>query len=165
MAEYAAAEAEARAQPLHAARSSLIESGVLLYLHTAGGGAAWGLFESVRNGEPRPVLMQNVARTSLVTCFVPILLVGGVVTAYERLNRTTDSINEKFALYGAACLALYPAGRLLQWVETFAPLWLGGHIVGFSSFFGWTLYTESDLLKSDRELLSKAEQREQRAKR
>ena len=36
---------------------------------------------------------------------------------------------------------------------------------GFSSFFGWTLYTESDLLKSDRELLSRAEQREQRAKR
>ena len=50
-------------------------------------------------------------------------------------------------------------------METFAPLWLGGHIVGFSSFFGWTLYTESDLLKSDRELLSRAEQREQRAKR
>ena len=91
-----------------------------------------------------------------------VLLVGGVVTAYERLNRTTDSINEKFALYGAACLALYPAGRLLQWAETIAPLWLGGHIVGFSSFFGWTLYTESDLLKSDRELLSRAEQREQR---
>lgn len=35
-------------QPLHAVRSSLIESGVLLYLHTACGGAAWGLFESVR---------------------------------------------------------------------------------------------------------------------
>ena len=165
VARLAAEAAEAADDPLNAARATLIESGVLLYLHTAAGGAAWGLFESVRNGEPRPVLMQNVARTSLVTCFVPILLVGGVVTAYERLNRTTDSINEKFALYGAACLALYPAGRLLQWVETFAPLWLGGHIVGFSSFFGWTLYTESDLLKSDRELLSKAEQREQRAKR
>ena len=156
-----------RRPALNAARATLIESGVLLYLHTAAGGAAWGLFESVRNGEPRPVLMQNVARTSPAqrASLCRFLLVGGVVTAYERLNRTTDSINEKFALYGAACLALYPAGRLLQWVETFAPLWLGGHIVGFSSFFGWTLYTESDLLKSDRELLSKAEQREQRAKR
>ena len=44
-------------------------------------------------------------------------------------------------------------GRLLQWVELFAPLWLGGHIVGFMSFFGWTLYTESDLLKSDKQLM------------
>ena len=35
-----------------------------------------------------------------------------------------------------------------------APLWLGGHIVGFSSFFVWTLYTESDLLKSDNLLLA-----------
>ena len=42
---------------------------------------------------------------------------------------------------------------------------LAASSAGFSSFFGWTLYTESDLLKSDRELLSKAEQREQRAKR
>ena len=29
----------------------------------------------------------------------------------------------------------------------------GGHIVGFGSFFAWTLYTESDLLKSDTLLL------------
>ena len=43
---------------------------------------------------------------------------------------------------------------LLQWVERFAPLWLGGHIVGFVSFFAWTLYTESDLLKSDQLLLT-----------
>ena len=45
--------------------------------------------------------------------------------------------------------ALWPH-RLLQWVESFAPLWLGGHIVGFVSFFCWMLYTESDLLKSDK---------------
>ena len=152
VAEYAAAEAEARAQPLHAARSSLIESGVLLYLHTAGGGAAWGLFESVRQRLDRAALVQNVARTSLVTCFVPILLVGGVVTAYNKWNKATDTVEEKFRLYFALALALYPSGRLLQWVETFAPLWLGGHIVGFASFFTWTLYTESDLMRSDREL-------------
>eukprot|EP00964_Phaeocystis_antarctica_P031389 scaffold17765_cov71-Phaeocystis_antarctica.AAC.5 len=30
---------------------------------------------------------------------------------------------------------MYPARFLLTWVENFAPLWLGGHIVGFSSFF------------------------------
>ena len=71
------------------------------------------------------------------------------VTGYMRLNRVTDSIHEKFLLYFGACVALYPAGRLLTLVERFAPLWLGGHIVGFSSFFAWTLYTESDLLKSD----------------
>ena len=46
--------------------------------------------------------------------------------------------------------------RCAQWVERFAPLWLGGHIVGFFSFFAWTLYTESDLLKTDRQLLAKS---------
>ena len=46
------------------------------------------------------------------------------------------------------------ASRLLSWVARFAPLWLGGHIVGFGSFFVWTLYTESDLLKSDAALLA-----------
>jgi hypothetical protein len=149
---YAEAEAEAAKQPLHSLRSTLIESGVLLYLHTAAGGAAWGLFESLREGVGRAALVQNVVRTSLVTCFVPILLVGGVVSAYNRFNKATDSVEQKFLLYFAAALAMYPSGRLLQWVESFAPLWLGGHIVGFGSFFTWTLYTESDLLKNDRDL-------------
>ena len=31
------------------------------------------------------------------------------------------------------------------------------HIVGFGSFFVWTLYTESDLLKSDHNLLDKSD--------
>ena len=146
-AEEAAAAAEGGAW--HGVRASLVESGVLLYLHTACGGAAWGLFESLRSGQTRAQLVQNVVRTGVVTCFVPILLVGGVVTGYMRLNRTTDSIREKFFVYFGACVALYPAGRLLTVVERFAPLWLGGHIVGFSSFFVWTLYTENDLLKSD----------------
>lgn len=52
---------------------------------------------------------------------------------------------------------MYPARFLLEWVERFAPLWLGGHIVGFGSFFVWTLYTESDLLKSDHSLLDKSD--------
>ena len=142
---------------LHGIKATLVESGVLLYLHTAAGGAAWGLFESVRAGQSRAALVQNVSRTALVTCFVPILMVGGVVTGYNRINRRTDSVNEKFALYFGGCVALYPAGRFFAWVEAFAPLWLGGHIVGFGSFFAWTLYTESDLLKSDAVLL-KAQQ-------
>ena len=149
------------------------------------------------------MLLQNVVRTSLVTCFVPILMVGGapppgtgdgggcarparavaytlgggwvegrphapsdphhhahtftapgVVTAYNEANKQSDSMNEKFAVYFALCAAMYPCGRLLQWVERFAPLWLGGHIVGFLSFFGWMLYSEADLLKSDK-LLTK----------
>ncbi len=48
-------------------------------------------------------------RTSLVTCFVPILLVGRVVTAYQRADKTTDSLEQKFALYFTSCMALYPA--------------------------------------------------------
>ena len=38
------------------------------------------------------MLIQNVIRTSLVTCFVPILLVGGVVTGYQYFNKKTDSM-------------------------------------------------------------------------
>lgn len=151
-----AEEAAAAASPLHAVRASLVESGVLLYFHTAGGGAAWGLFESLRLGQSRAMLVQNVARTALVTCFVPILMVGGVVTAYTRVNRTTDEVSHKFALYFSLCALMYPASRLLAWVERFAPLWLGGHVVGFGSFFAWTLHAESDLLKSDRDLLAPA---------
>merc|ERR1719331_3812854 len=100
------------------------------------------------------LLVQNVVRTSLVTCFVPILLVGGVVTSYNRLNKQTDTVEEKFYLFFGLCMAMYPARYVLAWVENFAPLWLGGHIVGFGSFFVWTLYTESDLLKSDNQLLA-----------
>ena len=37
----------------------------------------------------------------------------GVVTAYERLNRTTDSINEKFALYGAATAVGYACAQCI----------------------------------------------------
>jgi hypothetical protein len=68
-----------------------------------------------------------------------------------------DTVEDKFALYFGMCLAFYPARFLLEWVEGFAPLWLGGHIVGFSSFFAWTLFTESDLLKSDHALLDKSD--------
>ena len=71
----------------------------------------------------------------------------------------TDTIETKFYLYFAAALAMYPSGRLLQWVEKFAPLWLGGHVVGFGSFFTWTLYTESDLMKNDRNLQEVARKR------
>ena len=150
--------AAAEGGALHSIKASLVESGVLLYLHTAVGGAAWGVFESVRLGESRAMLVQNVARTALVTCFVPILMVGGVVTTYTHVNKGTDSIQEKFALYFSSTLALYPAYKLLTWVERFAPLWLGGHVVGFGSFFIWTLYTESDLLKSDHDLLQGPQQ-------
>jgi hypothetical protein len=121
-----AEEAEASAASTsHRLKATLVESGVLLYLHTAAGGAVWGLVESLRARQSRSVLVQNVLRTALVTCFVPILMVGGVVTAYTRLNRTTDSVDEKFAVYFSACVALYPASRLFAWVEAFAPLWLG----------------------------------------
>lgn len=159
---YSAEDCARRSSPFYSIRNSVIEQGLLFYLHTAAGGAAWGLFESVRQRQGRSALMQNVARTSLVTCFVPILLVGGVVSTYTRANRTTDTITEKFQLFFASSMALYPAHKLLQWVERFAPLWLGGHIVGFVSFFCWTLYTESDLLKSDHKLLAAAAEEDRR---
>ena len=109
MARYAAEEATAAAEPLHAVRATLLESGALLYLHTAAGGAAWGLFESLRGGQPVKLLVQNVVRTSLVTCFVPILMVGGVVTTYNRMNKQTDTVNEKFYLFFGLCMGAAPA--------------------------------------------------------
>ena len=73
------------------------------------------------------------------------------------MNKQTDTVEEKFYLFFGLCMAMYPARYVLAWVENFAPLWLGGHIVGFGSFFVWTLYTESDLLKSDHNLLYKSD--------
>ena len=46
------------------------------------------------------------------------------------------------------------------WVDHFAdrpPSSFFCPIVGFGSFFVWTLYTESDLLKSDHNLLDKSD--------
>ena len=45
------------------------------------------------------------------------------------------------------------------WVDHFAdrPPSFYCHIVGFGSFFVWTLFTESDLLKSDHSLLDKSD--------
>ena len=122
--KYAEAEAAAAADPLHEARATLVESGVLLYLHTAAGGAAWGLFESVRQRMSREALVRNVVRTSLVTCFVPILLVGGVVTAYNRLSRTTDTVDEKFKVRHVPTRKprARPAAR--SWIEYRPPVWI-----------------------------------------
>jgi hypothetical protein len=34
-------------------------------------------------------------------------------------------------------------------VDSWAPLWLGGHIVGFGSFFAYMWLTNADLMKTD----------------
>ncbi len=152
VAEYAARDAVEAARPLASIRATILENGFHLYLHTAAGGAAWGLFESLRERAPRAKLVENVARTAFITCFVPILAVGGVVTTYSYLNRKSDSVRDKFVLYSVSALCLYPGRFFFQWVERFAPLWLGGHVVGFSSFLIYTMWSESDLLKSDAQL-------------
>lgn len=105
---YKLAEGEAKqadSSPLHSVRASLIESGVLLYFHTAAGGAAWGLFESLRSQQPRAKLVQNVVRTSLVTCFVPILLVRRA----SHICRPPTARSKLHMRFRVAC-ALVPGG-------------------------------------------------------
>jgi hypothetical protein len=38
-------------------------------------------------------------------------------------------------------LTLYYHCRIPPSVEAFSPYWIGGHVVGFVSFFTWLLYT------------------------
>ena len=53
---------------------------------------------------------------------------------------------------GCHAATIYPAYYILPWVERWAPLWLGGHVVGFGSFFLYMVVTDADLMKSDHRL-------------
>jgi hypothetical protein len=54
-------------------------------------------------------------------------------------------------------MTLYPWVYLLPIVERFSPYWIGGHVLGFTSFFVWLLVSKNDLLKSDTLLASQDE--------
>lgn len=153
-AELAARAGDNLALLVDSAHSALAEGGALMYLHTAAGGLVWGAFESLRTRHGARAVARHALVTSAVTCLLPITVVGGLVTAYHELEKATDTRPQKLAMYTCAALLLYPGWRVMQVVEAVAPYWLGGHIVGFMSFFAWLRYTASDLLRTDAELLA-----------
>lgn len=153
-AELASHAGDSLALLVDSAHTMLIEGGALMYLHTAAGGLVWGAFESLRTRQGARAVVKHALVTSAVTCLLPITLVGGLVTAYHELEKVTETRPQKLAMYTCAALLLYPGWRVMQVVEAVAPYWLGGHIVGFMSFFAWLRYTESDLLRTDAELLA-----------
>jgi hypothetical protein len=136
------------------AAAALLEGGALMYLHTAAGGLVWGAFESARAGLGLRAVARHACVTSAVTCFLPICAVGGCVSLYARLEKATDTRLEKLAMYTAGALLVYPGWRGMQVVERLAPHWLGGHIVGFMSFFAYLHYAQSDLFRTDAQLLA-----------
>jgi hypothetical protein len=56
-------------------------------------------------------------------------------------------IADFFGLYTLGLLSLYPWVHLLPVVEAWAPLWLGGHVVGFMTFGGYLIATKADIMQ------------------
>ncbi len=54
-------------------------------------------------------------------------------------------------------MSLYPWVYILPIVDKVFPLWIGGHVLGFTSFFTWLLVSKSDVLQSDNLLSSQDE--------
>ena len=89
-------------------------------------------------------------RTAFVTGLVPAFFVGGIVSMFQQYQRQADTESDVFRLYAATLMTtLYPAYYLLPWVDRWAPLWLGGHVLGFGSFFAFMVLTDADLMKND----------------
>lgn len=153
LAARAAAHAQRRASGVLRATDSLLASGWLLYLHTAAGGAVWGAVQAVRAGESARGVVRQTVRTALVTSLVPIYVVGGLVTAYNYLRRKLETPAQLATFHAGSAMALYPFVHIIPALDRWAPLWIGGHVLGFVSFFGWLYVSDNDLLKADGELM------------
>lgn len=138
-------------------QSTLAENGLTMYLHTSLGGAIWGACEALRKKESTAQIIKASARTAFITGLVPIYFVGLGVSLYNHFQRQIEDNEQRFYLTFTTTMSLYPWVYLLPIVERFSPYWLGGHVVGFTSFFTWLLLTKNDLLKSDTLLSSKDE--------
>ena len=158
LSEYDRKHAQAEQESFAYMRNTIVESGVLLYLHTAAGGFVWGALESWRSGDAVRGILKHATRNSLVTSLVPIYAVGAIVTAYQYTQRQVDLPEEKFMLYAGVAMMVFPCYRLMPIVEAWAPYWIGGHVLGFASFFTWMLATDNDMFKSDK-LLEQQDQR------
>ncbi|KNC82756.1 hypothetical protein SARC_04970 [Sphaeroforma arctica JP610] len=152
MHKYAALDAKARQSFMYEFKSSLVESGVLMYFHTAAGGLVWGVAESIRAKKPWKEVAKYGLRTSLVTCLVPIYFVGASVTIYNYARKQCEDSFDIMVLNSSAMMTLIPWYFILPKVERFSPFWIGGHVVGFVSFFCYLLYTNADNLQNDNNL-------------
>eukprot|EP01112_Ceratiomyxa_fruticulosa_P010135 TRINITY_DN2672_c0_g7_i1.p1 TRINITY_DN2672_c0_g7~~TRINITY_DN2672_c0_g7_i1.p1 ORF type:complete len:540 (+),score=113.53 TRINITY_DN2672_c0_g7_i1:1463-3082(+) len=141
-------------------KNAFVNSGLAMYLHTSLGGALWGAFESMRimrKDTKIPInwklVLRSALRTSLVTGLVPIYFVGIGVSLYNYANHRIDTNEQRFYFSLATFVSLYPWYYLLPIVERFSPFWIGGHIVGFMSFFTYMYITENDMFKVDNQLI------------
>jgi len=134
-------------------RSKIVESGVILYFHTVVGGGLWGAAYSLHQGVPLKTMTRNILRTAFITGVIPAYFVGMSVSLFTHLLKQVDTDQQMFQLYSsAAFLTVYPWSYLIPIVDRWSPLWLGGHVVGFASFFIYMIASDSDLLKTDEQL-------------
>eukprot|EP01134_Creolimax_fragrantissima_P007666 CFRG7666T1 len=158
MLKYSFLDTEARKSIMYKFKSTIVESGVLMYFHTAAGGLVWGVAESIRAKKPMNEVLKFGLRTSLVTCLVPIYFVGASVTIYNYTRKKCEDSFDVFALNSCSMMSLLPWYYILPKVEKFSPFWIGGHVVGFVSFFCYLLYTNADSLQNDNNLKYRDEQ-------
>jgi len=92
-------------------------------------------------------------RTSLVTGLVPIYFVGMSVSLYNYFNHKIDRPDQRFYFTLASAMSLFPWYYILPVVERLSPFWIGGHILGFMSFFTWLSLSGNDMFKMDSQLV------------
>eukprot|EP00732_Lithocolla_globosa_P001163 Lithocolla_globosa_v1_NODE_537_length_3794_cov_22.651976.p1 type:complete len:488 gc:universal NODE_537_length_3794_cov_22.651976:1347-2810(+) len=150
--KYSSQLQELNKSPIFQTKNLLVEQGLFLYLHTATGGAVWGAIESYRKNYTLPNILKFTMRNALVTSLLPIYFVGGLVTTFMHFKKQCDTIDQTWRFYSVALMGLYPFFYLIPIVELWSPYWLGGHILGFGSFYSYLIYSDSDLMKSDHKL-------------
>ncbi|KYQ92180.1 hypothetical protein DLAC_07023 [Tieghemostelium lacteum] len=146
-------EGEIQSNYFELKKRELIQSGKLLYLHTSLGGFVWGCFESIRAKLPVNTVVINGVKNAIITAAIPIYFVGYMTTLFTEQYKKMDTTKDKFILYFSGCLSLFPWYYLLPVVERFSPYWIGGHVLGFMSFFTYLAYTKSEIFKSDQMLI------------
>jgi len=135
--------------PLFEWRETMTAFGVNMYAHTMAGGFAWGTMVSLMRKAPMNELLHAAFRTATVTAIVPLALVGVGVSLYQHVRRKMDDQFSLIVFHTISCTTLLPLYYVLPIVEKFAPLWLGGHVLGFLSFFIYLRATSSDIFISD----------------
>ncbi|EAL71496.1 hypothetical protein DDB_G0271944 [Dictyostelium discoideum AX4] len=153
--KYAAEERLVKGNVLELKKRELIQSGYHLYLHTSAGGFVWGCIESIRNKLPLRAILLNGCKNSIITAALPIIFVGLMTTYTNETIKKLDTTKEKFEFYFAGFYSLFPWYYILPIVEKFSPYWIGGHVLGFMSFFSYLAYSEYDIFKSDTILIEK----------
>jgi len=147
--KYSKENVELQSNVLALKTKELKESGLLLYLHTSAGGFVWGFFESIRNKYPIKRALINGCKNSIITAAVPIIFVGLMTTFATREFKKLDGPKEKLYFYFGGLYSLFPWYYILPVVERFSPYWIGGHVIGFMSFFSYLAYSDYDIFKSD----------------